>query len=100
MHHATNAEYLDKNHGAIFNVFDRVFGSWKDFDANVPITYGVIHGPNSHNPIIISTHEYKSIWKDVKNSKTIYEALMYTFGPPGWSPNGESLTVRQLQRQL
>jgi len=25
---------------------------------------------------------------------------MYIFGPPGWHPDGQSLTVKQLQSQL
>jgi len=100
VNHATNVEYLDKNHGAILNVWDRIFGSWKDYDNEIKINYGVVHSPNSYNPFVIATHEYKSIWKDVKSSKTFTEAFMYIFGPPGWSPDGRSLTVKQLQSQL
>ena len=25
---------------------------------------------------------------------------MYTFGPPGWSPDGTTKTVRQIQREM
>jgi hypothetical protein len=49
--------------------------------------------------LVIVSHEYKSIWKDIKGSKSIKEVLMYIFGPPGWSPDGSSMTVRQLQRE-
>lgn len=97
VHHATNVQYLDKNHGAILNVFDRIFGSWKGYDKSIKITYGVTHSPNSHNPLIIATHEYISIWKDVKGSNSLYEIFMNIFGPPGWSIDGKTLTVKQLQ---
>ena len=100
VHHATNVEYLDKNHGAIFNIWDKVFGTWKDYDSEISIKYGVVHSPNSYNPFVIATHEYASIWTDVKKAKNFKEALMYIFGPPGWHPNGKTLTVRQMQRQL
>lgn len=100
VHHAKNLEYLDKNHGGYLNLFDKLFGSWKDYDDTIPIDYGVIHAPESHNPIVIVSHEYKNIWKDVKKSKNLYEAFMYVFGEPGWSPNGESLTVKQMQKVL
>lgn len=99
VHHGKNIAYLDKNHGAILTVFDKVFGSWKDFDENALIEYGITKGPKSFNPITIITHEYKSIWKDLKSSNDLYEAFMYVFGPPGWSPNGDTLTVKQLQKE-
>lgn len=99
-HHAQNIEYLDKNHGGYLNMFDKLFGSWIELDDKIDISYGVIHAPNSHNPLVIVTHEYKDIWNDVKKSKNLYQAFMYVFGPPGWSPDGSTLTVRQMQREL
>ena len=98
VHHAQNIEYLDKNHGGILNIFDRIFGTWKPLDDAVDIRYGVIHSPNSYNPLVILTHEFKDIWQDVKSARNLRDALMYVFGPPGWSPDGSTLTVRQQQK--
>lgn len=100
VHHAKNPEYLDKNHGGYLNMFDRMFGTWKEYDENIEIQHGVVHDPKSYNPFVIVSHEYKAIWKDVKKSKNLYQAFMYTFGPPGWSPNGETQTVKDIQREL
>lgn len=100
VHHSQNIEYLDKNHGGYLNIFDKIFGSWAEYDDNIDIKYGVIHAPNSYNPLVILTHEYADIWKDIKKSKNMKEAFMYTFGPPGWSPDGSTLTVRQIQKKL
>ena len=100
VHHAKNLEYLDKNHGGYLNMFDKIFGSWKDYDKTVDIEYGVVHEPNSYNPLIIVSHEYKDIWRDIKGSKSVKEVLMYIFGPPGWSPDGSTQTVRQMQREV
>ena len=97
VHHAQNVEYLDKNHGGFLNIFDKLFGTWKEFDENIAVKYGVIHAPNSYNPAVILTHEYKDIWKDVKKSDKLYHKLMYIFGPPGWSHDGSTLTVKQQQ---
>lgn len=98
-HHAQNLEYLDKNHGGYLNIFDKIFGSWIELDDDLDVQYGVIHAPNSHNPFIIVSHEYRDIWNDVKKSKNPYQAFMYVFGPPGWSPDRSTLTVRQMQRE-
>ena len=98
VHHAQNVEYLDKNHGGFLNFFDKIFGTWKELDDNIDVEYGVIHPPKSYNPIEILTHEYRDIWSDVKKSKKFSHALMYVFGPPGWSPDGSTLSVKQQQR--
>lgn len=99
-HHAQNLKYLDKNHGGYLNIFDKLFGTWCELDEeNIETKYGVIHPPKSYNPLVIVSHEYIDIWKDIKRSKSVKEAFMYIFGPPGWSPDGSTLTVKQMQRK-
>jgi hypothetical protein len=75
-----------------------MFGTFKELDDDIDVKYGVIHAPNSHNPVVILTHEFKDIYNDVKKSKKLSHAFMYIFGPPGWSPDGSTLTVKQQQR--
>ena len=98
-HHAQDVEYLDKNHGGYLNIFDKIFGSWVELDQSRETHYGVIHAPESHNPLVILTHEYRDIWNDVRKSKSVYEGFMYIFGEPGWSPDGSTLTVKQMQAE-
>lgn len=100
VHHAKNIEYLDKNHGGFLNIFDKLFGTWKELDDEIEVQYGVTHAPNSYNPWVILTHEYKDIWNDVKKSKKWKHKFMYIFGPPGWSHDGSTLTVKQMQAAL
>ena len=52
----------------------------------------------SMHQTVILTHEFNDIYKDVKKSKKLSHALMYIFGPPGWSHDGSTLTVKQQQR--
>ena len=98
VHHAQNVEYLDKNHGGFLNIFDKIFGTWKELDDDIDVKYGVIHAPNSNNPIVILTPEFKDIWNDTKKSPKLSHKLMYIFGPPGWSHDGSTMTVKQQQR--
>lgn len=100
VHHARNIEYLDKNHGGYLNLFDKIYGSHGVLDPKQEIDFGVIHPPNSYNPLVIVSHEYKNIWNDVRSTSNWRHKLMYIFGPPGWSPDGSTLTVRQMQREL
>lgn len=100
VHHAKNIEYMDKNHGGILNIFDRIFGTWKELDDTVDIEFGVSKPPNSFNLFVILTHEYKNIWEDTLKSKNWYHKFMYVFGPPGWSHDGSTLTINQIRRQI
>ncbi|NCO62272.1 MAG: C-5 sterol desaturase [Flavobacteriales bacterium] len=100
VHHAKNLEYMDKNHGGFLNMFDKLFGTWKELDEDIAIEYGVTKPPNSYNPLVILTHEYKDIWKDMKKSPNIFHKFMYAFGPPGWSHDGSTLTIKQMRNKM
>ena len=100
VHHAKNIEYMDKNHGGFLNIFDKIFGTWKPLDDNIEIEYGVTTPPNSYNPIVILTHEYKDIWRDLKKSKKWRHKFMYAFGPPGWSHDGSTMTIKQTRAKI
>ncbi|MCF6279760.1 MAG: sterol desaturase family protein [Flavobacteriaceae bacterium] len=100
VHHAKNLEYMDKNHGGFLNIFDKIFGTWKELDnENIKIDYGVTHEPNSYNPLVILTHEYKDIWNDMKKSPNWYHKFMYAFAAPGWSHDGSTQTIKQIRKQ-
>ena len=100
VHHACNIEYLDKNHGGIFLIWDKLFGTFVNVDDKIKPTYGVIHDPNSYNLIKIHTHEFEDIWRDVKSVKSWSDKLKYMFYPPGWSHDNSSKTTKQHQREL
>jgi sterol desaturase/sphingolipid hydroxylase (fatty acid hydroxylase superfamily) len=97
VHHSSNVEYLDKNHGGIFLIWDHAFGTWQNIIEGVAPKYGILKDPGTYNPIRLNTHEFEAIFRDLKKAKGFKETLMYLFGPPGWSPDNSSLTVRQMQ---
>ncbi len=100
VHHSSNVEYLDKNHGGIFLFWDHVFGTYQDVIKGVDPKYGILKDPQTYNPIILNIHEFRDIFKDVSKASSIKESLMYIFGPPGWSPDRSTLTAKQIQREL
>lgn len=100
VHHACNIEYMDKNHGGFLNIFDRIFGTWKPLDEQIEISYGVTKPPESYNLWVILTHEYSDIWRDMKKSKSLNHKFMYVFGPPGWSHDGSTKTVKQIRKEM
>ena len=98
VHHSSNIEYLDKNHGGIFLIWDRLFGTYQGLIEGVSPKYGIRKDPETYNPIKLNTHEFEAIYKDVKNAKKLRHAFMYLFGPPGWSPDKTTMTVQQMQK--
>lgn len=81
VHHGSNPEYIDKNHAGILIIWDRIFGTFQP-ELFRP-TYGLTKNINNYNPVYIAFHEWGDIWRDVRDSKSLQEAFLYTFGPPG-----------------
>lgn len=100
VHHSSNTEYLDRNHGGILVIWDRLYGTWQEPIEGVVPRYGISHNPETYNPLVHNLFEFQEIWKDVKRAPTWKAKLMYIFGPPGWSHDGSSKTSRQLQAEL
>jgi hypothetical protein len=98
VHHASNTEYLDKNHGGTLIIWDRLFGTYQE-EVTQPI-YGLTENIRSANPFLIAFHEWKNLLNDLKKSEKIMDRLRYFFNPPGWSHDASSKTTKQLQASL
>jgi hypothetical protein len=97
VHHGSDVEYLDKNHGGITIVWDKIFGTYQE-EIHTP-KYGLTKNIGSYNPIVIFLFEWKNIFKDLRRSKNVREFINYLFNAPGWSSDGKSKTTKQLQRK-
>jgi sterol desaturase/sphingolipid hydroxylase (fatty acid hydroxylase superfamily) len=84
VHHGSNREYLDRNHGGILIVWDRLFGTFEREDETV--IYGLTSNIESFNPWTVATHEYRSMFADVSSSTSWSERIGHVVGPPGWRP--------------
>src|SRR6185503_11657124 len=83
VHHGKNVEYLDKNHGGIFIIWDRLFGTFEPERARV--VYGLTKDLATFNPLRIGFHEFAAIGRDVARAPTLPAKLGYLLAPPGWS---------------
>lgn len=100
VHHASNIRYLDCNHGGVLIIWDKLFGTFaEESDLEKPV-YGLTHNINSYHPVYVATHEYQSIWKDVKRADKWSDKIRYLFYSPGWSHDGEDLRAKVLRRKL
>ena len=87
VHHSSDLEYLDKNHGGTLILFDRLFGTYKD-ETFAP-HYGLTKKMDSYNPFYITFSEWINIFKDMKKVKNIRNGWLCLFGSPGWRPEEE-----------
>jgi sterol desaturase/sphingolipid hydroxylase (fatty acid hydroxylase superfamily) len=98
VHHGSNLEYLDRNHGGILILWDRWFGTFEPEVATVK--YGLTKNIDSFNPLRIAFHEFAAIARDVRAASDWRARFGYVFGPPGWSHDGSSQTTRELREKL
>ena len=99
VHHATNPKYLDANYAGTLIIWDRLFGTFIEEDAREKPRYGIVKNLGTFNPLVISFHEWIGIAKDLFKSRSLKEVLGYTFGPPGWSPDGSRLTSKMIKER-
>ncbi|GAC66783.1 sterol desaturase family protein [Gordonia soli] len=84
VHHGSDAEYLDRNYGGVFILWDRMFGTHAP-ETRRP-TYGLTKPVGTHNIWRLQTHEYVTMARDVRDATDWRSRLGYVFGPPGWAP--------------
>ncbi len=81
VHHGSQEKYINKNYGATFIIWDRMFGTYQPEEEQV--VYGITTNiENKANPIIINFHEYMDMWKDIKSAKGLKRKIFFLFGDP------------------
>jgi sterol desaturase/sphingolipid hydroxylase (fatty acid hydroxylase superfamily) len=84
VHHAVNDPYIDKNYGAIFVLWDRLFGTFAE--EKEPCIYGTRAPLNSWNPLWAVADTYWAIAKDAWRAERWFDKLRIWFKAPGWRP--------------
>ena len=95
VHHGADVDYLDRNYAGILIVWDRLFGTFEPETA--PPHYGLTKNVRSYNPVYLAFHEFAAILRDLRRAPDGRTALAYLFAPPGWSPDGSTLTAAQMR---
>lgn len=99
VHHGSNPLYLDRNHGGILIIWDRIFGTFQEELENEKVLYGLTKNINSFNPIYIAFHEWIAMLKDIFTGRiSLKYRLLYLVKPPGWSYDGKGKTSDDLRK--
>jgi sterol desaturase/sphingolipid hydroxylase (fatty acid hydroxylase superfamily) len=80
VHHGSNPRYIDKNHGGIFIVWDRLFGTFQVEDEK-PV-YGLTKPLESTGLLFVVFHEWIAIVRDVRRARGVRQAARLVFGHP------------------
>lgn len=81
VHHGSQEKYLDKNFGAVFMIWDHLFGSFQ-YEDEKP-RYGITSLLKSKlNPLYLNIHEFQDIISDVKRAKGFRKKMYYIFASP------------------
>lgn len=98
MHHATNPQYLDRNHAGIFIIWDRMFGTFEP-EVEKPV-YGLVKNIETNNPVKVAFLEWYFMFKDFFTSKTsIMNKIKYLYKPPGWKHDGTGSISSDLRKE-
>lgn len=84
-HHAVNDIYLDRNYGATFMVWDRLFGTW--VDETEPCVYGVRKPFHSWNPVWAQFSWFADVWRDAVRARRPFDRLAIWWRRTGWRPD-------------
>ena len=87
VHHGSNEQYIDKNYGNLFIIWDRIFGTFEE--EKEPVIYGLVSNVNTFNPVKITFMAWSSIMKDIKMGNNLTQNLYSIFGPPNTSQKNE-----------
>jgi sterol desaturase/sphingolipid hydroxylase (fatty acid hydroxylase superfamily) len=83
VHHGSNRQYLDRNHGSILIVWDRLFGTFAREEE--PVVYGLTRNIRTFDPRRVVGHELVEIVGDISASTTWRDRLSYALRGPGWA---------------
>ncbi len=98
VHHGVNPLYIDKNHGGMFIIWDRLFGTYQE-ELEEP-TYGITTSLKSWNPAWANISYYVSLFQQAKLF-SIKDKIKLLFAKPGWRPDafGGQLSIPEVDYQ-
>ncbi|GMV90429.1 MAG: hypothetical protein AMXMBFR82_02070 [Candidatus Hydrogenedentota bacterium] len=86
VHHAKNPKYIDRNHGGMLIIWDRLFGTFKE-EEEEPV-YGTATPLRSWNPVWANVHYWIDLAKLAWEAPRWQDKFLVWFMKPAWRPAG------------
>lgn len=67
VHHGCNEQYLDTNYGAVFMIWDHLFGTYQP--ENEEVQYGITEPLHADNPMQVYFHYWADLWRLSRREK-------------------------------
>jgi Fatty acid hydroxylase superfamily len=80
VHHASNKEYVDKNFGAVFIIWDRLFGTYAP--EVTPVVFGLTGGKTLDTAVDVLVGGYPDLLKKATANRTTAAKLRYLVAAP------------------
>ena len=93
VHHGQNPEYIDKNHGGVFIIWDKWFGTFQQEMKDVEPIYGVRRTLANLNPFFANVHVWWSLFKDAWYCEKLTDAFKIWWMPTGWRPEDQMINA-------
>jgi alkylglycerol monooxygenase len=84
VHHGQNDCYIDKNHGGVFIVWDKLFGTFAE--EREPVRYGVTTPVSTFDPLRLQFSWWRLLWADARATRSWWDKLRLWWMPTGWRP--------------
>lgn len=91
VHHARNPRYLGKNLGAMFTIWDRLFGTHVELDPNDPPILGTHEGYRTHDGVFAQWLGFRDLLRLARQAPALGDKLRVFLEHPGWRPAGAKL---------
>jgi len=88
VHHARNPRYLGRNLGAMFCVWDRMFGTYAKVDPDDPPILGPVDGYRSHDGAFSQFMYFGDILANARHTGRWTDFFRGLYRRPGWRPEG------------
>jgi sterol desaturase/sphingolipid hydroxylase (fatty acid hydroxylase superfamily) len=86
VHHGQNPEYIDKNHGGLLIIWDRLFGTFAEEDTDKQTIYGVRTVLHSWNPLWANMQIYWQMICDAWHTQNRADKRKIWWSRTGWRP--------------
>ncbi len=86
VHHAINDQYIDRNYGGVFILWDRMFNSFQEELDDEPCIYGIRKPLHNWNPLWMNVHFYVQLMRDAWYTKRWQDKFLIWIKPTGWRP--------------
>lgn len=89
VHHGTDAAYVDRNHGGLFIVWDKLLGTYTP-ETTRP-RYGTLAPLRSFEPMWANAQVWVLLAQKARAAPRLRDKVAVWFKPPGWVPQGVEL---------